>query len=299
MNRSKITVAQAIAAFEKANRADMLEEATIRWYGQLLKRLETYSNRDIGKVTTENMRDVINLIREECSPHTRASYVTGFKRFWSWVAAEYGIPDPMTRIRKGAPPQAIPKAVEIETFLKMFRAIPDTDTGVRDRAMLVMLADTGLRAMELARLAVEDFDLAKRRAIVRRGKGGRKRVVPFTSYTLALIERWLIYRPLHAKMLFCSKQGRDLTYWGMRQIIRRLADRAGVQKERHNLHAFRHLAGLAALTEGANLIDVKELLGHTNVKTTADFYLIYSDGALAERHDQHSPLKAIFKKESI
>lgn len=299
MKQQKITLAQAILTFEKANRADMLEETTIRWYGRLLKRLGAYVDKDITRVTTDDLRDVINLIREECAPHTRASYVTGFKRFWSWAATEYEIPDPMTRIRKGAIPESMPKAVEIETFLKLFRAIPETDIGVRDRAMIVMLADTGLRAMEIARLSVEDIDLAKRRAIVRRGKRGKKRVVPFTTYTLALIERWLVYRPPNAKMLFCSQHGKALTYWGMRQIIRRLAARAGVEKERHNLHGFRHLAGLAALTEGANLIDVKELLGHTNIKTTADFYLIYSDGTLAERHDDHSPLKAIFKKESM
>ncbi|MBX3084605.1 MAG: tyrosine-type recombinase/integrase [Anaerolineae bacterium] len=299
MKRQKITVSQAVIAFEKSNRADMLEEATIRWYSEVLKRLEGLYGTDISRVTTDDLREVINIIRDQCAEHTRLSYVTAFKRFWSWVAAEYNIPDPMVRIRKGSPRQATPKAVEIDTFLKLFRSIPDTDNGVRDRAMIVMLADTGLRAMELARLTVDDIDFGKRRAIVRRGKRGKKRVVPFTSYTHALIERWLLFRPLHATMLFCAHDGKALTYWGMRQIIRRLAVRAGVEKERHNLHGFRHLAGLAALTEGANLIDVKELLGHTNIKTTADFYLIYSDSTLAERHDQHSPLKAIFKKESI
>jgi integrase len=118
---------------------------------------------------------VADLRSRQLSPHTVASYIRALKAFLRFLADE-GLIAWRLDLR---PPRAdrTPKAIREEDQLRMIRAAKG-----RDRAMLLLLYDTGMRASELLSLRWEQIDLAGRR-IWLRGKGGRARTVFFTPRT--------------------------------------------------------------------------------------------------------------------
>lgn len=149
---------------------------------------------------------------------------------------------------------------------------PDTrtDAGTRDRAILELLYGSGLRRGELVHLDVGDVDLAGGTAFIRDGKGKKDRVVPLTAQAVTWIRNYLAHRPPHpSRRLFLDAKGqRPLSPDIFGYEMRKLFACAGVD-ERLTLHSIRHACALHLLEGGADLISIKQLLGHASVQTTA------------------------------
>jgi site-specific recombinase XerD len=290
-------VRTAIEEFLIACEADGLKASTRGWYRQMLNVFEAhYGDADLGALDSRAMRAfVIEVRQREEAASTRADRLRALRRFWTWAAKEYTLENPMDRIRQTAQPKPYPRAIALEDFKKLYEACSDNRIGHRDRAILVMLADTGVRAQGLLMLTPEDVDFAHRRAIVRE-KFDKLRVVPFTALTSYLVERWCKVRPLQAETLFCTDDGGGLTYWGLRQILRRLALRANVTG-RWNAHSFRHFAAREYLRNGGNLATLAQLLGHSDVSTTANHYAVFDSDELTAMHDAHSALHSVWKSD--
>lgn len=293
-----ITLTEAFGAFIMACTADGLRPPTIKWYRAMLKPfVDQFGVARLDMISVLVMRQfVVDLRQSGRSPITVADHLTAMRRFWAFSALEYSIPDPMTKIRSSARPKPTVKAISPDDLRALFLACPDTPIGARDRAILIVLADTGIRAGGLITLTTEDIDFARRRLIVTE-KGGRARIVPFTVYTSSLISRWLARRPIKARekgdRVFCTVTGDPLTYWGLKELFKRLGKRAGVEG-RHNPHSLRHFAAREYLRQGGDLATLSTLLGHADVTTTANHYAIFTGDEIASRHDDHSPLKTLF-----
>ncbi|MBN1582429.1 MAG: tyrosine-type recombinase/integrase [Anaerolineae bacterium] len=150
-----------------------------------------------------------------------------------------------------------------------------------DLAILLFIGDTGCRAGELCKLEIQDVDLEECKAEVD-GKTG-KRTVHFTEPTAKAIQAWLKVRPQneHSNLFLSMRLEAPLTPNGLRQILHRHALRAHIDA-RHNPHAIRHMVGQTWLDNGANLVQVKEKLGHTDIRTTAMFYSHQDDQGRAK-----------------
>lgn len=143
----------------------------------------------------------------------------------------------------------------------------------RDYALLLFLADTGARVGEVASMTLGKLHLETLEAEVT-GKTGR-RTVYFTERTADGLRGWLALRPAcDNQRLWVGElgnhRGRPLRVEGMRQVLRRLADRAGVSG-RYNPQAIRHLVG-QAWADATNLELVRQKLGHKDIQVTAAFY---------------------------
>ncbi|CAG1013050.1 MAG: tyrosine-type recombinase/integrase [Anaerolineae bacterium] len=288
----------AIPAFIASKAADGIDLKTLKWYGHMLKPLtDGYGRVEVRLITTADMRELmISLRSRTASKATLSGYSTALRAFWAWIEGETGKVNPMSGIKKPGRPTPQPKAIRPEDLKALYVACGSGWIGARNRALLLMLADTGMRAQGLISLKIDDLDLGRRRAIVRE-KFGKTRPVPFTRLTAAMLKAYLLARPKNGTILFCSGDGAGLSYWGLREILRRLALRAGVYG-RANLHSFRHFAAREYLRQGGDLATLSELLGHADVGTTAAHYAVYDSDELAARHDQHSPLKSVFGRSS-
>ncbi len=285
---------QAVHEFIGAKHADGADPKTLRWYCAMLKPFTAeYGGVDTGQLTVADMRELMIALRSRtASKATLAGYSTALRAFWGWLERETGRPSPMTGIKRPGRPTPSPKAIKPEDLKALYKACGKGWIGARDRAILLMLADTGIRASGLVTLTLDDVDLLRRRAIVRE-KFGKIRPVPYTRLTASVLKAYLMARPKHGQALFCTSEGAPLTYWGLRELVRRLAVRAGV-KGRYNVHSFRHFAAREYLRQGGDLATLAELLGHADVSTTAAHYAVYDTDELAARHDLHSPLKTVF-----
>jgi integrase/recombinase XerD len=211
--------------------------------------------------------------------------VSRLRRFFRWlcdtrrvlvnVAADLPLPKA---------PQTLPRVLS-ETAMARLLEQPDTAkaVGLRDRAMLETLYATGLRLGELQRLDLRDFD--GRALRIRKGKGGRERIVPVTATAALWIERYAATArvellrgdwwgkgrsrhqrpPSQATALWLAVTARRLSSPQIDSLIRRYARAAGVQA---SAHTFRHTCATHLLRHGASLRHIQQLLGHRSLETT-------------------------------
>jgi len=139
----------------------------------------------------------------------------------------------------------------------------------RDRAILLAMVDTGLRAGELLALDVEDFDNAEGVFVVRHGKGGRARVAPLGQTARRAVRRWIRERQPAGRALFTTTRGNRMNYWALRTMLGRLADRADVPRPK--LHGIRRAFGIGMLRAGVDLLTVSRMLGHSTVSQTPKY----------------------------
>lgn len=302
-------VQQVIEEFLMAGRANGLRPATLKWYQSLLSGLaQHFAGRALASISTKDLRQYIIELEDRneryidapqkptqsggLSKSSIAGHVTALHAFFSWAAAEYQQPNPMLNIKRRRPAAPQPKAITATDFVKLFQATSENEAGIRDRALLVFLADSGCRLGGIQSLTLENLNPVQRRAIVYE-KGDRRRTVVFTTFTARLLAKWLGVRSSSSDAVFTSlADGKPLTVSGINQLLKRLKKRANVTG-RVNPHSFRHNFARAYLENGGNIVSLARLLGHSDVNTTAAYYAVFTQDELAEMHSKYSPLNAV------
>jgi site-specific recombinase XerD len=148
-------------------------------------------------------------------------------------------------------------------------------SGIRNRALIAVLYRGGLRLAEALALDPKDVDLARGAVRVLHGKGDQARTVALDPGALALVERWLTERKklgiTSRRRLFCTLAGAPLDSSYVRQLLPRLAGKAGIEKRVH-AHGFRHTHAAELAREGQPVNLIRDQLGHRSLATT-DRYL--------------------------
>ncbi|MFI5907752.1 tyrosine-type recombinase/integrase [Dactylosporangium sp. NPDC051541] len=143
-------------------------------------------------------------------------------------------------------------------------------TAPRDRAILALLADLGLRVGEVVALDVEDLGTERGHQTVRfTGKGGKPRRRALTPGVLRALGDYLPLRGDAPGPLFATATGGRVDRHAVFRLVRRLARDAGVPEwERLSPHSLRHAFATAARDEGVPLEDVQDAMGHADPRTT-------------------------------
>jgi site-specific recombinase XerD len=174
------------------------------------------------------------------------------------------------------------------TEIKGLLAAPEQTTwlGRRDRALLALMIQTGVRVSELIGLRMRDVHLGTGRHIRVLGKGRKKRATPLTSEVAALLRQWITERGGEpSDPLFPTRQGRPLSRYAIGLLVGKYADTAAVScpsltAKRVTPHVLRHTAAMLWRAKGVDLATIALLLGHESVQTTAIYQ--HADSALKE-----------------
>jgi integrase/recombinase XerD len=163
---------------------------------------------------------------------------------------------------------------------------------LRDRALVELLYGAGLRVSEAVQLEKAGIDLDDRLVRVI-GKGDKERIVPVGRQAVESLRRYLARgRPYldrrRRSELFLNAKGGPLTRSGAFLILRRLAEKAGLEAERVHPHLLRHSFATHLLEGGADLRSVQEMLGHADLSTT-ELYTHVSDRRRRELYFQAHP----------
>lgn len=310
------TIENAIDEFLLACRADGLSAATTKWYGSMLRQLvKRYPGKAVEQISTNMMREYMVDLRSRdyryssgsarpqlqggLSAESIRAHIRALRRFFAWSYAEYEISagaNPMSKIRMPPRQRHEPKAIDLADLKLLLGACGDDPKGLRDRAILMFLTDTGCRAGGLLTLTRPNLNIVMLRALVCE-KGDKQRVVPFTAITAETLQNWLAVAPQSSEMVFCSMgrfNGSKMTNSGLNQLLERLAKKAGVTG-RVNPHSFRHGFAREWLMSGGNLGVLSEIMGHSTVNTTMSFYARFNAPELAKFHQQHSPIHQLEK----
>lgn len=177
-------------------------------------------------------------------------------------------------VKRVAPPET--RFLEREQIEALFRHLPSTGRlALRDRALLLLLYNTGARVQELADLRVEHLDLGQR-CVRLHGKGDKWRVCPLWAATIDLLTRLLqdpAGAPAPTQPVFASRGARPLTRFGIYKIVRRHTteiEARQAQPTRHHVspHVFRHTAAVHLLEAGVEVNVIRGWLGHVSLDTT-------------------------------
>ncbi len=168
-----------------------------------------------------------------------------------------------------------PEPLTPEEVTRLLRA-PSTraPTGVRNRALLVVLYRAGLRISEALALRPKDLDRARGTLRVLHGKGDKSRTVGMDPDAFAALERWLDRRAFlgvkGSAPIFCTLAGEQVSTAYVRAMLPRLRKRAGIEKRVH-AHGLRHTLASELRAEGVDIGSISKQLGHSSISTTARY----------------------------
>jgi integrase/recombinase XerD len=275
--------------------AARLAPRTVEAYRRDLTGLSAWLGRPLATVTTPELERWIAEQRAAgLSPATIARRIASLRSLFRHLvligsvaenpAAELDLPPRIRRLPRTLSPGEAERLIDA--------ANGTTPRALRDRALAELLYGAGLRVSEAVGLDKAGVDLDDR--LVRTiGKGGKERVVPIGRQAVEALRRYLARgRPhldrRHRRELFLNAQGGALTRAGAFLILRRLADKAGLEPERVHPHLLRHSFATHLLEGGADLRSVQEMLGHADLSTT-ELYTHVTDRRRREMYFQAHP----------
>lgn len=301
-----IALRDLVDGFLFSLRAEGKSNATIEYYTYLLHPLLTYVidqgwSNNLRSLDTFRLREFLTWvgsriyelkiannggkITRKAKPSTAWPYYRALRRLLNWAIEEgYLESSPLAHIHFKPPP---PPPIEGYTIdeLKRLLAVCDLDirtgarfTGIRNKAMLLLFIDSGLRRAEMAHLKLSDLDLENKRVRVL-GKGNKIGIAPFSPKTAKAIWSWLVERKARAKTdsLWVTEEGNTFSTEGLVSWFARLKERAGVTSP-GGVHRLRHTAALQYLRGAKDSFLLQLFLRHESLEMSRR----YTQGLKAE-----------------
>ncbi len=280
-------------------RSKQLSWHTTKFYADYLRRFADYAKSqavsEIHQIDPAILRSYLLAFAQDHNPGGVHAAFRTLRAFLRWCEKEE-IASPKWRnpIEKLDPPR-VPQRILEPIGLEDVAALLETCRGRdffnrRDRALLLCLLDSGLRATELCNLDLTDVDLASGRAAVRQGKGGKDRIIFVGPTTMRAIRAYLNVRPdKSSPALFIGRDLQRLTYDGVRHLLKRRCKRAGLAKQCAP-HDFRRAFALNMLRNGADLYALQRLMGHADIQVLRR-YLALNVEDLRAVHARSSPVE--------
>ncbi len=229
------------------------------------------------------------------SLRTLHHYYGALRAFFNWVVKESFLAvSPLTMVKVPKPKPRVIQPYSSEQIKKMLQ-VCEFDCqhnakflGSRDRAIILILLDSGLRLSELANIKLQDID-TDRGWIKVTGKGNKERIVRIGKTAQKALWRYLMYRGEDDKQeLWLSAERRPLQSSGIQSSINRLKKRAGIN-ETGCVHRFRHTFALNFLRADRNPFNLQYLLGHNSLEMVRHYTAALGMEDALKAHEKASP----------
>lgn len=270
-------LSNAIANFITDRKLRYYTDKTITNYKDVLGAFLRY----VGDVDTESLSiDMINgynsmLIDKRLSRASVASYLRHIKAFINYLESEGVIPEGSIARRIKLP--RIPKKNIVlfkpDDMKYIFESVCEETEWLkaRDRLLIALMYDSGLRQAEVCKILYKDIDL-DHNALLVHGKGNKDRFVPFGKTTLGYLDQYLLLCPYNRDYVICGRRGEQMTENAVKKMMFRLRERTGYEglsshKLRHNFATNWCIDGY--LKDGfVDNIKLATLMGHESLSTT-------------------------------
>ena len=268
---------------------------TLRCYRSDLNQLirfmmEQYGCEDLREIEAEWLRSyVVEMMRKGKAPRTIHRKISAYRTYVRFSKRQGFMDlDPTDSVSLPKLSKRLPNVIPEHAMNELFQeeVFPSDWKGRRDRSVIALMYETGIRLSEL--IALETKDLVRDQSELRVfGKGNKERRVPLMKETIESVEEHLSMRPFKSRFLFVSDAGRSLyPSFVYRRVHHYLSLVSSLQKR--SPHVLRHSFATHLLNRGAELNAVKDLLGHASLSST-EVYTHQSLARLKELH-QDSPL---------
>ena len=261
-----------VQLFLSAKRVEGCSDKTVKYYESTIINAINKIGKEITSITTDDLR----IYLDDYQTNGKISKVTidNIRRilssFFSWLEDEdYIVKSPVRRIHKVKTCKTV-KETYSDEVLEMMR---DECDGIRDLALIDLLASTGMRVGELVKLNRSDIDFQNRECVVL-GKGNKQRKVYFDARTKLHLKKYLNSRSDNNEALFVSlqKPHNRLLISGVEIRLRELGTKLNLNKV--HPHKFRRTLATMAIDKGMPIEQVQQLLGHQSVDTTLQYAMV-------------------------
>lgn len=270
---------------------------TVRFYwqrlGLFLNFLDSQNVHTAQSITAHQIRTFLASYRDRgLSPYYAHQAARTIKTWCSWLVREEVLDvSPMRTVKMPKLPKDVLPPFTAKDVASLLAAC-DTE---RDRAMVLFLLDSGVRASELLALDIGDVHMSTGAVLVRLGKGQKTRTTFIGSRTKRALTEYLSTRGRvdSSQPLFLSAHGKRISFFGLQSLLRRLALRSGVHPA--GAHRFRRTFAIESLRAGMPLPQLAALMGHSQLSILGRYLRLVTDD-LQAAHREHGPVDSLLSK---
>ncbi|MBE9128324.1 tyrosine-type recombinase/integrase [Coleofasciculus sp. LEGE 07081] len=293
-------------------RARRLSPKTLEVYsfylGWFQKWGETVSLTDIRKADQVILRNFLESIQTtdkgvKRSPHTIHGMYRSLRSFFTYlVKEEVLLVSPFTKLmaprlpKKRLLPLTEDEIKSIINHWSEWERKPKSQRNgldlfqLRNLALFLFMLDSGVRVEECANTKLAEVDLKSGRVFIRSGKGEKDRITFVSETTLHYLKQYIRLLPAKGSELWVGQFG-PLTSQGIQMIFKRLAQEIGIQISPHKI---RRSFAIMMLRNGADLYRLKEMMGHSDIRTL-ERYLYIQEADISASHFAHSPVRNLLE----
>ena len=230
--------------------------------------MKYFGTKALEDITTEELREyLLKYLKEERKLGDRSiNYYNSVIRFIYEVTLDKVLNKKQLPMRKRK--KTVYKVLTKKELSTFFNCVDN----FKYKTIFMLAYGSGLRIGEIVNLRVEDIDSKNMRIFVREGKGNKERYTILSKQSLEMLRTyWGKYRPNKRRgRIFLSETGQAITVGVIREHFRKYRRKAKIN-EKATLHTLRHNFATNLIENGATLIQVKELMGHSNIRSTMEY----------------------------
>lgn len=280
--------------FIMSRQAMMCREKTVAWYAFTLSKVMDWMVRNgvahPADITAREVRAYLaDMANRKLSDSTINNHARAMRTLLHFFYNEKYILEPVKFKMPSIAAKRL-RYLDAAELQKVLRAC----TTRRDRALVLLMVDTGARRAEVEALNWGDVDIPSGLIRIVEGKGGKARsVVVGTETRRALLAyRRELENTGPSKPLFQTSTGSRLEAMGIRSALERIGSRAGIKI---NPHALRRTFATLSLRAGMSPLHLQALLGHTTLEMTKRYTTMIDDD-IQEAHREHGPIDNLLHK---
>lgn len=237
------------------------------------------ADMSVDEIKNISVKDVYNFIfyvadERQNDKRTRYRKKSALKSFFKYLVRTERIieNDPTREIDMPSPKTALPKFLSLNESMKLLETSNNSDS-LRDYCIITLLLNCGMRLSELTGINIKDIDFTENRIRII-GKGNKERMIYLNNACISALKNYLEIRRDNPKAvdepaLFISNQNKRISKRRVQQIVENTVKASGLDDKGITTHKLRHTAATLMYQYGeADILTLKELLGHSSISTT-------------------------------
>ncbi|MNV38137.1 Tyrosine recombinase XerD [compost metagenome] len=275
---------------------------TLGFYRQELNKFERMLDKqgvptDPNKITEKTIKEnvILYMMDSELKETTINCVLRAVRTLFNFLVREgYLLQSPMRKMTLVKQKKTVVPTFSTDQLHRVL-AQPDQKTfvGVRDHALMMLLAETGVRVRELTEIKTTDINW-KDGVIKIDGKGYKQRLVPFQAVMKRELTKYVNIRgQLDHDTLFVTIDDTPLTVRQVQEQIAFYGRRAGITGVRCSPHTFRHTFAKMSVQNGADVFALQAVLGHASLDMVRTYVNLFSN-EVRDKHRKFSPLEKMF-----
>lgn len=276
-------IEEKVILYIAVKKLDGLSKRTLDSYKLHLLRFSKYIHKPIRTIDTMDIRMYLSIVTKGLKNSTLANEISILKSFFKWLVQEEIIyKNPCDRIKQPKVEKRLRKSLNIEEL----EILKESCKTLRERALIEIFYATGCRLEEIEKLNRNDINWQDLSVHVI-GKGDKERIVYISPKAKIHIKKYLLSRTDNCEALFVTTK--RIHRLGRRSIERefnKIGKRCGFTKSIFP-HLIRHTTATLLLNNGADIVTVQKILGHTSPATTEGIYAEATNEHIKEEYRKH------------